>query len=168
MKPVTAYQAFSIAKRERVTLVVTRKPDGMLNIMSASWNMKCSSRPPLFAVAMEHNNYSRECIEHHGEFVVALANQQMVELVELAGSTSGRTVDKFKEVSIRTLPVQHVSLPLLADATINFECVLRSVYPAGDHSIYIGEIHASHLHDRQRKTLLTMEKVNNHRTYHEL
>jgi flavin reductase (DIM6/NTAB) family NADH-FMN oxidoreductase RutF len=168
MKAVDIYKAFAYTKRERVVLVVTVKPDSKLNIMPVSWNMKCSSNPPMFAVAIQKNQYTPQLIEQTGEFTVAVANQRLMDLVEFSGTTSGITTDKFGEFPFATTPAKYIRPPLVTGATINFECKLNSKSDAGDYSIYVGEVLAAYRNEAEDKTLLTMEKVNNKRNYYEL
>jgi flavin reductase (DIM6/NTAB) family NADH-FMN oxidoreductase RutF len=168
MKSISIHKAFSIAKRERVVFVITIKPDGKPNIMPVSWNMKCSSNPPMFAVAIKNNQYTPRLIETTGEFVIAIANKKLIDLVEFSGTTSGSLVDKFGKFPFGIIPAGHILPPLLAEATVNFECKLQTKAKAGDYTIYVGAILAAYQHETESKTLLTMKKENGKRIYHEL
>ena len=82
-----------------------------------------------------------------GEFVFAWAGEGQAELVDYAGSHTGADVDKFADFDIPTAPAAVVHVPLLAEAVANLECKLHSATPAGDHTIFIGQVVAAHLPD---------------------
>lgn len=168
MREVDIHKAFSVAKRERVVLVVTMKPDGKLNVMPVSWNMKCSSNPPMFAVAIQNGQYTPGLIDNTGEYTVAIANAGLTDLVEFSGTTSGEKIDKYNAFPFATTPARYIAPPLITDATINFECRLHQSVSVGDYTVYIGLILAAYQHDKQDKTLITMSKKNNKRMYHEI
>jgi flavin reductase (DIM6/NTAB) family NADH-FMN oxidoreductase RutF len=93
-------------------------------------------------------------------------NKELKQDVVFFGSRHGDSTDKFGETGIRTLPSTKVKSPLLADATINMECMLHKEVDAGDHYIYIGEIVAAHA-DMDKKVLFNTRKEGNTRIFKE-
>jgi flavin reductase (DIM6/NTAB) family NADH-FMN oxidoreductase RutF len=59
-----------------------------------------------------------------------------------------------------------VKSPLIAKATINFECKLFKEVDVGDHIIFIGEILACHINENS-KVLLNMGGRREERVYKE-
>jgi flavin reductase (DIM6/NTAB) family NADH-FMN oxidoreductase RutF len=77
----------------------------------------------------------------------------MAKEVLLFGSKSGRDADKLAESGCETEPASQIDSVLLGDAVANFECVLESRSPAGDHVIYIGRVVAAHVNAKPKKRL---------------
>jgi len=145
MKQVSPGQAMGVKYPEWIVLVVARDGEGRANLMPAGWGMICSGTPPMVCVAIGHGRYTHKCIEETEEFVFAWAGEGQAELVDYAGSHTGAEVDKFRELDIPTARAAAVDVPLLAGAAANLECKLRHSYPAGDHTIFVGEVVAAHL-----------------------
>ncbi|MEW5725683.1 MAG: flavin reductase family protein, partial [Thermodesulfobacteriota bacterium] len=51
--------------------------------------------------------------------------------------TTGRETDKFGGVPFTT---SELGLPILEGARAYIECRVMDVYPAGDHSLFVGEV----------------------------
>ena len=83
------------------------------------------------------------------------------------GTTTGKEVDKFKESGIEIEPAKYVKVPLLKEATFNFECKLYKEIEAGDHFVFIGEILASYWNEG-KKVMFNMGKKDGKRVFQEL
>lgn len=143
MEKTSIEQAWKKIKPERVVLVVTKdkiKP----NIMPAGWCMRCSFNPQLIAISVGKTRYTHKLLSLSKEFVIAIPNKELINLVNFSGSCSGRNIDKFKKAKIETKKAEKVDLPLIKKATINFECEKHSSCDSGDHTIFIGKILAAH------------------------
>ncbi len=154
MKQVSGAEAVAAKYPEWVILVVARDAAGKPNLMPAGWGMICSGSPLMVCVAIGHGRYTHQCIEQTGEFVFAWAGEDQAELVKYAGSCSGRDHDKFSEFSIPTSDPSVINVPILTQAAANLECRLHASYPAGDHTIFVGEVVAGHLPEEPVRTLM--------------
>jgi flavin reductase (DIM6/NTAB) family NADH-FMN oxidoreductase RutF len=152
MNEVPVKEAFRLFKPESCVFVISVDKDGDPNGMVAGWNMKCSMDPPLFAVALSKKGNTHTLIEQSKEFVIAVPNKELEKTVHLFGSVHGSDVDKFKTSKVATKKARFVRSPLLAKATINFECMLEKKILSGDHVIFIGKVLAAHV--RQKKGIL--------------
>jgi len=148
MRQVAFGEALGCKYPEWIVLVVARDAQGRANLMPAGWAMVCSGSPLMVCVAIGHGRYTHRCIEETGEFVFAWAGEGQAALVEYAGSRTGAEVSKFEQFEIPTAPAAAVAVPLLAEAAANLECRLHQAVPAGDHTIFIGEVVAAHLPDQ--------------------
>ena len=166
MEKVKSKEAFNKLKPEVCVFVISSDGNGSANGMIAGWHMKCSSVPPLFAVALSKKGNTQKLIKKSKEFVIAVPNKKMLDAVKLFGSTHGNVVDKFKETKLKTFRGMFVKAPLLKDATINLECSLNNTVKSGDHIIFIGKILASYV-DKRKNILCNMKKVDSDRIYDE-
>ncbi|MCX6815511.1 MAG: flavin reductase family protein [Candidatus Aenigmarchaeota archaeon] len=166
MEEVSAEEAFDKFKPESCVFVISIDKHGKPNGMIAGWNMKCSSEPPMFAVALWKKGYTHRLIQQSKEFVIAVPNKELEKEVEFFGSKHGNEVDKFGETKIETAKAKFVKSPLIKNATINFECKLEKEIDSGDHVIFIGRILASYV-NKNKKVLLNMRKAANKRIFEE-
>ena len=166
MKKVSAEKAFERFKPESCVFVISVDKNGKPSGMIAGWNMKCSFKPPLFAVSLSKSGFTHKLIQESKEFVIAVPNKELEEEVVLFGSTHGDQIDKFKESKIETRPAESIRAPLIKNATINLECKLEKEVDSGDHVIFIGEILNCYT-DKDKKVLLNMGKINGEREFKE-
>jgi len=157
MKLVSGGQAVAAKYPEWIILVVARDAAGKANLMPAGWGMICSGDPLMVCVAIGHGRYTHECIEQTGEFVFAWAGEGQAELVSYSGSCSGADCDKFAEFKIPTVEPSVVNVPILAEAASCLECRLHASYPAGDHTIFVGEVVAGHVPEEPVRTLMNFK-----------
>jgi len=167
MKTISSKEAFSILKPETVVFVITydenhHRPSGMV----AGWCMKCSTQPYMLAVAIWKENYTYQLISQAKEFIIAIPNQSMKKYIDVFGGKHGNDVDKFALTQIETEPAMHIDLPLLSEATINFECKLVTSVQTGDHSIFVGEVLDTHANPN-KGVLINMGKVGEERIFQE-
>jgi flavin reductase (DIM6/NTAB) family NADH-FMN oxidoreductase RutF len=81
----------------------------------------------------------------------------MEEETRLFGSVSGRDHAKLAEAGSSTEAATAVDCVLLSNAVLNIECRLQDVLDTGDHSIFVGEVLASHVNaDESVKRLYTV------------
>ena len=154
MKEATFGEAMRRKYPEWVVLVVTVDSRGQVDIMPAGWAMIASGSPPMFAIAVGHTRYTHELIEKGKEFVIAFPAPGMEEATLYCGTNSGRDVNKLRNTNLQTAPARHVKPPLIQRATINLECRLAGAIRSGDHTIFVGEVVASHVDDSAPKHLV--------------
>ena len=70
-----------------------------------------------------------------------------VDVSEICGSISGRTVDKYAKAQLRTRPADKVKVPLIEVCLATLECRLVAQHEVGDHILFVGEIVAAHQGD---------------------
>lgn len=149
MREVSIAEAIASQRPEWITLILSRRGDGRVNIMPAGWVMRVSGDPPMFAVAVHHRQYTNELIREAGEFVLAFPSASMGEMVWFCGTHSGRDTDKVARCGAQLLPAKELVTPLLNGAFVNLECRLHSMPEAGDHTVFIGEVVAAHMSGAQ-------------------
>lgn len=125
------------------TVLVTARHGDKENVMTASWQMPLSFRPPLVGVAIGHGRFTHGLILKGKEFVINIPHSWMIKEVWCCGSSSGRDTDKFNACGLKTLKARKVSAPLIEECIGNIECRLYSHFDAGDHTIFVGEVVAA-------------------------
>ncbi|MFH2096652.1 MAG: flavin reductase [Bacteroidota bacterium] len=98
-----------------------------------------TSEPASFALSCSKNNFSAEMIRKTGSFAVSVLHKEASsELLGRFGYSSGRNMDKLKDMQVKYgltgVPV------VLNDAIAFIECKLTNAYDAGSHYIFIGEL----------------------------
>jgi len=131
----------------KVALAVTQKPDGGYNLITLEWFMRTSIQPPMFAISIGHSRFSHDCLEENRFFNLVFPSQQMKSVCSLAGSKSGRDIDKFTETGVKHIPGKLRKLPVLSDAIAVFECEVVTQVRSGDHTIYVGEVKHSWMNE---------------------
>jgi flavin reductase (DIM6/NTAB) family NADH-FMN oxidoreductase RutF len=122
--------------------------EGKDNVMTASWVMPSSSKPPLVSICIYNRQFTRDLISKSGEFVVNVLGSDQAELSQICGTTSGRKADKYKKAKLRTRQADMVSVPLIEGCLANLECRVVAEHEVGDHTLFVGEIVAAHAGDR--------------------
>ena len=79
-------------------------------------------------------------IKNTGEFVVNLTTEELVRACDFCGVKSGRDVDKFKEMKLTPLKMEHVSAPGISESPVNIECKVVEAKELGSHTMFIAEV----------------------------
>ena len=139
-------------------LLVTQGKSGKPNAMAIGWGLIGSvwSRP-VFTVLVRPSRYTYQLLEESGDFTVNVLPPKMKSAVDLCGTVSGRTRDKFAEAKLTAAPGLHGKAPIIAESLIAYECrtimtndvpperldrgIRASAYASGDfHRLYFGNI----------------------------
>jgi flavin reductase (DIM6/NTAB) family NADH-FMN oxidoreductase RutF len=139
-------------------LLVGANKSGKCNVMTIGWGfVGVLWRKPVFVVAVRPSRFTHEFIEHAGEFTVNVPGEGMDKAVAYCGEVSGRRHDKFKKCKFMLVSGKKVSVPVIEECKIHYECkvvhklkvkrnliptdVKKLFYPKGDyHTLYFGRI----------------------------
>ncbi len=124
MKESNIKEAFDFFKPENCVFVSSVDKNNNPSWMVAAWNMKCSLKPPLFAVTLSKKWNTHKLIQKSKEFVISVPNKELEEALLFFGSTNWNEINKFQETKIETEKSKFIKTPLIKKATINFECEL--------------------------------------------
>jgi len=156
MNLVPYAQAIKRKYPEPVCLVTTIDEHGKPNVMTIGWWMLASVHPPMMAVSVARPYYSHGLIQRRREFVICFPGETMVEQVLICGAHSGRDTDKFAAARLTPQPATRVAPPLIAECMAAFECKLVAEVPAGDHTLFVGEVVASHVSEKAERRLFSL------------
>jgi len=140
---------------EQVVIAIARDRKGRANPVTLGWTMIVSGNPPMMAIAVAKKHYSIEAITESECFTIAFPSSEMADAALFFGSKSGREIDKFAEFECETELAKEIDSVLLNDAVANFECMLDSQVPVGDHIIFVGTVVCSHMNTEPKKRLYT-------------
>jgi flavin reductase (DIM6/NTAB) family NADH-FMN oxidoreductase RutF len=122
-----------------VTVVTTWDAKGQPAGLTASSFTSVSLDPPLVLVCVAHTAQSYQALHGHGRFAVNVLHLEHEHLARRFASSTGGA-EKFEGTVYRK---GALGLPVLADALAEIECTTVHVYPAGDHTIFVGKVEAA-------------------------
>ena len=125
-------------------LLVTRGSSEPPNIMTIGWwQLGVLWSKPVMTVPVRDDRYSYGLLNAHPEFTVNFPTPEMEEVVMMCGTASGRDTDKWKTGPLTAEEAGEVSVPVIAECPVRYECrVIHSAdaAPVSNHRLYYGEI----------------------------
>jgi flavin reductase (DIM6/NTAB) family NADH-FMN oxidoreductase RutF len=132
-------------------VMLTTAQNGKSNVMTMSWHMMVEFVPPLIACVVSSAGCSFATLMAERECVIAIPKAELAPVVVKAGNSSGRTIDKFKELGLTPLPAQLVSAPLIAECFANLECRVVDTSLVDKYDIFVLEVVKAWIDPRQRE-----------------
>jgi flavin reductase (DIM6/NTAB) family NADH-FMN oxidoreductase RutF len=125
----------------RIVLAILPAPtESGVNIITLSFNMYCSYKPPMMAVAIHNINESFALAQNATEFALAIPGESLAEFSMACGVLSMRDQDKVKQFGVELAPSKHIRVPGLLRSIANVELRRHQVLSTGDHLILTGEV----------------------------
>ncbi len=121
-----------------VTVVTTRDRQGRPAGLTASAVASVSLSPPLVLVCVAHTAQSYPAFHSHGKFAINILHSDHELVARRFAATGG--AEKFEDTGYRE---GTLGLPILKDALAELECTIVHAYPAGDHTIFVGQVEAA-------------------------
>jgi flavin reductase (DIM6/NTAB) family NADH-FMN oxidoreductase RutF len=121
-----------------VTIVTIRRGDEVHGLTVSAF-ASVSAEPPLIVIVIDNRHKAFDMLAEEGAvFAVNILGQDQAALSDrFAWLKDG---DRFAVGHWRTAVT---GAPILDDALAWLDCRIHARYPAGTHSIYVGEVHAS-------------------------
>jgi flavin reductase (DIM6/NTAB) family NADH-FMN oxidoreductase RutF len=113
---------------------------GRPGLMAAAWLAPAGYAPPLVAVAVSPLANTHYLIGKAQEFVLNIPGRPLAEQVMLAGTLSGRDVDKFARSGLTPVDGRRVTAPWVSECLAHLECGLLQAHDLPDHTLFIGEV----------------------------
>lgn len=111
-------------------------PDGGHGF-TANWVAQAAFDPPMVSITVENDSRAIELLRVAGVFAVNVFASGQRELAGQLGRRWRTNPDKFQGVATET---GVTGCPLLLDALGYLECRVRGALPAGDHTLFLGEV----------------------------
>jgi flavin reductase (DIM6/NTAB) family NADH-FMN oxidoreductase RutF len=122
--------------------------EGIKNIITIAWTGIVNSEPPMTYVSVRKSRYSHDLISQTGEFVINLTTEDLTFAMDYCGVKSGREVDKFHAQNLTPVPGDLVSSPMILEAPVNIECVVKEVRTYPSHDMFVAEIVGVHVEEK--------------------
>ena len=109
------------------------KPVGCI----ANSTMQVTSEPATFAVSINHDNFTHECIEECGYFAITILSENVnPRLIGKFGFFSGRDKDKFEGVPYTV----REKLPIPDEGCAYLVCKVVNKMDTSTHTVFLGEV----------------------------
>ncbi len=137
---ITGREVLALLNPRPAVLVTCCDQEGKPNAITIAWHTPLSHDPPLVGISIGKTRYSHGVIERSGEFVINIMDTTFRSAVETCGSVSGVDCDKIAMAGLELQPSHKVRCPSILGALGFLECRLIQQVPAGDHTLFIGEV----------------------------
>lgn len=150
------YLQYAIAPRP-ICFVSTIDAEGNINLSPFSFFNMFSTKPPIciFSPARRvRDNTTKHTLENVlevKECVINIVNYDMVQQMSLASTEYAKGVNEFEKAGFTMLQSELVTPPRVAEAPVQFECVINQVIPLGDShgagNLILAEIKLIHINE---------------------
>jgi flavin reductase (DIM6/NTAB) family NADH-FMN oxidoreductase RutF len=162
--PVALARAYRLINHGPATLV-TSAHAGRANVMAAQWVMPIDFDPPIVAVVIDGDTFTRTLVDGSRELAINVPTRAQVDLVATAGSVSGADVDKLAAVA--TTPASTISAPLVDGCAAWLECrCLDQRALEAAHDLFLVEVVAAFADDASWRNDRWDFPDDDHRTLH--
>jgi flavin reductase (DIM6/NTAB) family NADH-FMN oxidoreductase RutF len=110
------------------------------NAFTANWLSQASFEPPLVVVSVENDGRSIGMLRASGVFAVNVLDAEQRDLAARLGKRSAQVPNKLEGLAWRP---GATGCPILLDALGAVECRVRGELPAGDSTLFLGEVVAA-------------------------
>ncbi len=150
MKDVTTKLSYGL-------YVLTSWSDGKPVGCIVNCAMQITAIPASFAVSVNHDNFTTECIKKTGKFAICiLAEDSDPSLIGTFGFKSGRDIDKFDKVGYTV----ESRLPVINDSCGFIVCDVINTMESETHTVFLGaQVAAEQYGDRTPMTYDYYHKV---------
>lgn len=123
-----------------------------VNVITLCFDMYCSYKPPMMAVAIQNINASYELIQKCTEYVLAVPGPSLLKETVFCGTKSMTEVDKVEELRLQLSASEAIGVPGLTAAIANIELTKQMCVKTGDHFLCVGLVRKFGV-NRQRREL---------------
>jgi flavin reductase (DIM6/NTAB) family NADH-FMN oxidoreductase RutF len=149
------------------TTLVTSAHAGRANVMAAQWVMPLDFDPPIVAVVVDRNTFTRTLIDASRELALSIPTRAQIDLVATVGSASGAEVDKLAALAVATSPGERVAAPLVDGCAAWLECrCLDQRALEAAHDLFLVEVVAASADDASWRNERWDFPDDDHRTLH--
>ena len=144
---IEPYQLADVAVSTSCLLVSKGKEK--VNMMALDWKSIGELwMYPVCTVAVARSRYTHSLLKETPEFTLNVPSPEISSAVSIAGGSSGRNTDKIKQAGLSLKPSKHISVPMIEEAMISYECKIISTTDSGEacstHTLFYGEILAAY------------------------
>ena len=142
-KEIEPYNHIEHFKRN-TALLVSMDKNGKFNVMALDWKkIEELDGDPVIRIQVDYSRYTYKLLtEGINEFTVNIPSDKMYHALDIAGSYSGRNIDKFKETGLETIPGKRIKVPTIKYCLLSYECqiVHSNKSDMSSHHYFYGKI----------------------------
>jgi flavin reductase (DIM6/NTAB) family NADH-FMN oxidoreductase RutF len=148
------YLQYAIAPRP-ICFASTIDKSGNVNLSPFSFFNMFSTNPPMCVFSPSRrvrDNTTKHTLDNVlevKECVINIVNHAMVQQMSLASTEYGKEINEFEKAGFTMLPSQMVKPPRVAEAPVQFECIITEVISLGDTpgagNLVLAEIKVIHI-----------------------
>jgi len=128
--------------------LLVSKGKGKVNVMALDWKSIGELwMLPVCTIAVAPSRFTFSLLEETPEFTLNVPSPEISSAISIAGSYSGRDTDKIAKAGLTLTPSQHISVPMIEEALISYECKIIHTAESGNmahHRLFFGEILAAY------------------------
>ena len=106
-------------------ILLSTKDGEKSDVMAISWgSLQIEWNKKLFTTFIRQSRYTKELLDNTGEFTISIPtkNHYSKNIINTAGTTTGRETDKFRDLNLTKVPPEVISVPGLLEFPITLEC----------------------------------------------
>jgi len=130
--------------RGNTALLVSMDSNGEKNVMALDWkNMEQHNGDLVIRAQVAYSRYTYELLtEGVNEFTINIPSDKIRNAVNIAGTYSGRNMNKIEKAELETIPGVKSKVPTLKDCLLNYECKIidTSKSDLSSHHYFYGKI----------------------------
>lgn len=140
-----------------IAFASTVDKDGNVNLSPFSFFNMFSSNPPIviFSPARRVRNntikHTLENVYENPEVVLNICDVEMVQQVSLSSCEFPREINEFQKAGFHAIPATRVKPPMVKEAKVNLECLVKEIKPLGTGggagNLIISEVIVMHVND---------------------
>lgn len=142
-KEIGPYEHMEYFKRN-TALMVSMDKDGKLNLMALDWKrIEDLDGQPVVRAQVAYSRYTYKLLtEGVNEFTVNIPPENNYDVIDIAGSYSGRNTDKIKKAGLVTIPGKMTKVPTIKNSILSYECKIinTSKSDLSSHHYFYGKI----------------------------
>ncbi len=123
-----------------VVLVSTKDKKGLYDTAPIAWTSPVAKSPPMLLIVVGRKHKTYENITTGKEFIVCVPHVSQVQLVLKTGSISGKEVDKFESLNIKSFTGRKVDAQVVQECVGYIECKVVKIIETEDAGIIIGQV----------------------------
>lgn len=124
-----------------VTVLTVRDGDD-IHGMTANSFTSVSLDPTLVLVCINNKNATHQWVTRAGTFALNILSEHQIHLAQRFAHQVEQPTDPFADIAYHTAIT---GAPIFDDSVAYLDCKVVAAYPAGDHTIFIGEVQSAGL-----------------------
>ncbi|MFO8017950.1 MAG: flavin reductase family protein [Promethearchaeia archaeon] len=130
---------------QKDALLVSMDKEQNPNVMTLAWKTIGELwHQPIISIAVAPSRYTFELLtEGIREFTLNIPSEKISHAISIAGTSSGRNTDKFKEANLKTIPGKNTTVPTIEESLLSYECKIVHSCESGNmasHHVFYGQI----------------------------